>query len=177
MREEPPAPPITAANASAPPQPNAQPGAPAAPIAKPFDRKRAEAGARMAVSAIDVAQKVPLRMLANWRMKKLEQKYIPEEAARNLAAKQIITRTLPTSEDEKGNQNYLEKLINKRMSLHQSIELSEQQRNDITSVITTYEEVTGKVLSPEIMLFSSIFGILGGNIYRVFTADINIAEK
>lgn len=176
MREEAPAPSTAAAPGTAPQNAPGTPAAPALPAVKPFDRKRAEAGARMAVSALNVAQAVPMRMLANRRMNKLEQRYVPEEADRKLAAQQLIANTLPTTEEEKRNQNYMNKLVNKRMQLYNQIELSEQSKTDLTRCITDYEEVTGKTLSPELMLLASIMGIVGGNCYRIFTTDINIAE-
>lgn len=130
----------------------------------------------MAVSVLNLTQALIYRPLANWKFNRLEKKYIPDEEERELAARQLWEQQEPANQQEQRNQTYLEKLIAKRLEVLQNIPFNEEKEKDLVRIIADYEQATGTRMSPKLMLWAGIFGVLGQNAYDIAFADINITE-
>jgi hypothetical protein len=134
---------------------------------KPVTRAVKEAQARITTSSINTLQKLIFEFIVNLKTKK---KFKPEEITRL----EFISDANPTElTDVKDKNLWLkwDKIMKKRDKKIKKIDMTEDERRDMTAMFMDYQEASGRILSPGWGLSIQIADVLAKRAITTFMED------
>lgn len=153
-------PPAANVNPQQPGNTGATTPAPTTPAGVAINKKAAEMSARAAVGTINVLQVSLCKPLVNWQFKKQGAKRFGAENFEK-GLDDIVLGITPTDAAEAARKKRINKFLEQRDEKIRNIPFNKEEEEEMIYAWKTYFELTGKTVSPELLIAASTIGNLG----------------